>query len=594
VDIVRFGLLIVASLLVGRLSTSKHRSAISLRRSAEELEDRVREQTQELQRNEQRLQEQAQLLDLAQDAILSTDPNGVIGFWSRGAEQMYGWTSQEAIGKRTHDLLQTVFPEAPSAIEVKLLANDSWQGELSYARRDGARLTVLSRWALRRDVEGTPRGYLEIDTNLTELRRVEEQRRHAQKLESIGLLAGGVAHDFNNLLTVINGYTEMLLGEVPADSLFGNHLREIRGAGDQAAGLTQQLLAFSHKQRVQCTVLDLNRIVVDLKKMLGRLIGEDIKIVAELSPSLGHIIADAGQIQQVIVNLAVNARDAMPQGGTLLLETADILFDESYQAAHPEAHSGAYVRLAVTDTGTGMTPEVKERIFEPFFTTKPKGAGTGLGLANVYGIVKESGGWIQVHSEPGKGTAFNIYLPCTDASPTQVARSSPADLRGHEAILVVEDQTEVRTLAVAALRRYGYTVFAASNAEDALALADAFPGTIHLLVTDVIMPGMNGRDLSDCLMIRRPDLQVLFMSGYTESIISARCVLDPDVAYLQKPFTPESLGEKIRQVLGPRARKAAILPPLALRCARPERDSSKSSLKPRSSTHPENEQRLAG
>ncbi|MBZ5621652.1 MAG: PAS domain S-box protein [Acidobacteriia bacterium] len=554
-EIVRFGLLILVLLSVSRLSASKRRTEISLRRSAEELEDRVRERTQELQRNERRLQEQARLLDLAQDAILTTDQNGVVDFWSRGAEQMYGWTSREAIGKMPRDLLQTVFPEPLSGIEANLLANDSWQGELSHARRDGARRTVMSRWALRRDADGTPRGYLQIDSDLTELRRIEEERRHSQRLESVGLLAGGVAHDFNNLLTVINGYSEMLLSEAPADSPFRERLREIRTAGDRAAGLTQQLLAFSRKQLVQPTVLNLNRVVSDLEKMLRRLIGEDIKIVTGLSPSLGHVMADAGQLQQVIVNLAVNARDAMPHGGTLLLETANVFFDESYEAAHPEVHAGAHVLLAVTDTGTGMEPEVKARIFEPFYTTKPKGAGTGLGLATVYGMVKQSGGWIRVYSEPGNGTAFKIYLPCTDGTPLQVTPSSPADWHGHETVLIVEDQPEVRTLAVAALRRYGHTVLDAANGEDALSRADAFPGTIHLLVTDVILPGMNGRDLADCLTIRRPDLRVLFVSGYTESIISHHSVLDPDVAYLQKPFTPESLGEKIRHVLGPRDTK---------------------------------------
>ena len=422
------GLLIVVALLVSRWSSSK----------------RFRKRTHELLRCEQRLEEQARLLDLTQDAIFSTDQSGVIGFWNRGAEQMYGWTAQEAIGKRSHDLLQTDFPEALPGIEIKLLASGSWQGELSYARRDGERLTVMSRRALRRDADGTPIGYLEMDTDLTELRRVDEQRRHSQKLESLGLLAVGVAHDFNNIVTVINGYSEMLLSEMPANSLFWESLREIRTAGERAAGLAQQLLAYSRNQPVQPRVINLNDVVSDLEKMLRRLIGDDIKIVTGPSPSLGQVMADTGQMQQVIVNLAVNARDAMPHGGTLLLETANVFFDGSCVAENPELHAGPHVLLRVTDTGTGMPPEIRERIFEPFFTTKPKGAGTGLGLATVFGIVKQSGGWIRVSSEPGSGTAFKIYLPCAEASAPQ---------RGHETIPMVEDEPEVQTLAVAASRR---------------------------------------------------------------------------------------------------------------------------------------------
>jgi nitrogen-specific signal transduction histidine kinase/ActR/RegA family two-component response regulator len=409
----------------------------------------------------------------------------------------------------------------------------------------------MSRWALRRGADGKPCGRLEINTDVTERRRVEDQLRHTQKLESVGRLAGGVAHDFNNLLTVINGYTEMLMADMPRDDAMREILVEIRAAGERAAGLTRQLLAFSRKQLVQPTVLSINDVVTDVEKMLRRLIGEDIAIVIRLAPSAGAIKADAGQIQQILMNLAVNARDAMPAGGTLILETAYVKFDESYRADHPEVEPGDYVLLAVTDTGTGMTPEVQQRLFEPFFTTKPQGVGTGLGLATVYGMVKQSGGWIWVYSEVGNGTVFKIYFPRTGEPLSVAPKPRENELRGSETILVVEDQREVRTLAVAALTRYGYRVMDAGSGDEALALSNEFAGRIDMLLTDVIMPGMTGPQLAEKLTQLRPEMVVLFISGYTEGAFSYRDLLASTVAYLQKPFTPGSLAEKVRKVLGP-------------------------------------------
>ncbi len=552
VDLGKFALLVLISFLISRISQSKRRSEASLRRVAEQLEIRVAERTLELQRNEQMLREHADLLDLAQDGILATDHDGVIRYWNRGAERMYGWTSEEAICRDATDLIPTILPEPTEAIRAKLLTDGFWHGEQKQTTRDGSQLAVMSRWALRRGVDGSPTTILEINTDVTERRLVEERLRHTQKMESVGLLAGGVAHDFNNLLTVINGYAEMLTAEVMPDSSFHDGLAEIRAAGERAAGLTQQLLAFSRKQLIQPSVVNLNDIVTDVQKMLRRLIGEDIALVTNLSPTLANTLADAGQLQQIIVNLAVNARDAMAGGGTLIFETADVLFDESYKESHPEVQVGASVMLAVTDSGTGMTPEVQDHLFEPFFTTKPKGSGTGLGLATVYGMVKQSGGWIWVYSEPGNGTTFKIYFPRTEAPRAElkvVPRNDPA---GNETVLIVEDQAEVRSLAAAALRLFGYTVLDAANGDEALAVCESFGGVIHLLLTDVIMPGMSGRELADLMVVRRPNMKTLFVSGYTEAAISHRGVLDGNVAYLQKPFTPRSLGTKVREVLGPR------------------------------------------
>jgi PAS domain S-box-containing protein len=558
VEPVRFALLVVILLLVSRVAAGQRRTEATLRSAAAVLEQRVAERTLELSEKQEILSEKAQLLDLSPDAILTRDPNGLIGFWSRGAAQIYGWTTEEAVGQNSHRLLGAVLPEPLPDIEHELLASGFWQGELKHTKRDGEVICVMSRWALRRDAKGEPCGVLEINTDVTGPRRVEEQLRHAQKLESVGLLAGGIAHDFNNLLTVINGYCEMLLSDVPADSPLVEGLAEIRGAGERAAGLTQQLLAFSRKQVVQPAALNLNLVVADIEKMLRRLIGEHIEVVAHLSPTLSNVVADAGQVQQIIVNLAVNARDAMPQGGTLLIETADIDFDEGYVGSHPEVQTGPYVMLAVTDTGTGIAPEVKARIFEPFFTTKPKGAGTGLGLATVYGMVRQSGGWIWVYSEPGKGTTFKLYFPRSGAPLRHVEVVAQSDLRGSETILVVEDQADVRGLAVAALGRYGYHVLAAANGAEAIAAMNASQSKIDLLLTDMVMPGIPGKELARQLTEIQPGLHVIFTSGYTETAIVGQNILDPETAYIQKPYTPLILADKVRGVLGPNGAAGSV------------------------------------
>ncbi|MBZ5723878.1 MAG: response regulator [Acidobacteriia bacterium] len=382
-------------------------------------------------------------------------------------------------------------------------------------------------------------------------KRSQQQLQQAQKMESVGRLAGGVAHDFNNLLTVINGYAELTLAQLaPADPL-REALSEIASAGNRAADLTRQLLAFSRKQLIEPKPVDLNQVVADVGKMLRRLLGEDIEVVTIPAPSLGHTMVDPGQMHQVLVNLAVNSRDAMPHGGQFVIETGRVDIDDEFVAAHPEAKAGAYVLLAVTDTGTGMDEMTRQYAFEPFFTTKDKSQGTGLGLSMVYGIVKQSGGWIALYSEPGKGTTFKIYLPRTEETEA-FADTGPAvfsSLQGTETILVVEDQPEVRKLTVEILKRYGYGVLEAANGDEALMLCQRLPDRIDLMITDVVMPGMTGRELALRMAQVRPATRVLYISGYTANVISQHGVLDPGVAYLSKPFAPEALAGKVREVL---------------------------------------------
>ena len=382
------------------------------------------------------------------------------------------------------------------------------------------------------------------------LRQSEERLRQAQKMEAVGRLAGGVAHDFNNLLTVISSYSDLLLEDLGSDDPRRDDVEQIRKAADGAAALTRQLLAFSRQQVLQPKALDLKATVAGTEKLLKRLIGEDIQLATFLAPDLGVVNADPGQIEQIIINLAVNARDAMPAGGRLPIEAANVDMDEEYVRGHAPAGPGRYVMLALSDTGIGMDEPTKARIFEPFFTTKEAGKGTGLGLATVYGIVKQSGGFIWVYSEPGRGTTFKVYLPrIEEPAEPAAAPTATVELRGTETVLVVEDAPSVRMVTRQVLERYGYTVLEASNGATALRLAAKHHGRIHLLLTDVVMPGLSGRQLAQQLAQLRPDLKVLYASGYTDNAILHHGILESGIAYLQKPFTPETLGRSVRQVL---------------------------------------------
>ena len=383
------------------------------------------------------------------------------------------------------------------------------------------------------------------------LRASEEALRQSQKIEAVGRLAGGIAHDFNNLLTVINGYSQLLLSRLGSDDPDRVEIEEINTAGARAAALTRQLLAFSRKQVLQPKVLELNAVVTNMERMLHPMIGEDIELHTVLHPQLGRVLADPGQIEQVIMNLAINARDAMPHGGRLTIETANVELNETYARRLLTITPGPHVLMAVSDTGCGMDKGTQAHIFEPFFTTKEQGKGTGLGLSTVYGIVKQSGGSIWVYSEPGRGTTFKIYLPRVEEPAESVepdtARARPPN--GTETILLVEDEAGVRSLARAALQVYGYTVLEAANGDEAIRICDRRQGAIHLLVTDMVMPGMDGRALSEQLIARLPQMKVLYLSGYAGGAIVNNGVLDSSMAFLQKPFSPEALARKVREVL---------------------------------------------
>jgi PAS domain S-box-containing protein len=390
-----------------------------------------------------------------------------------------------------------------------------------------------------------------ILNDVSERKRMEAQFLQAQKMEAIGRLAGGIAHDFNNLLTIIKGYSQLSLMELKESDPLKRNIEEIRKAADRASDLTRQLLAFSRRQILEMRVLDLNSIVRDVDEMLLRIIGEDIELVTLLAGDLGRVKTDRGEIEQVIMNLAVNARDAMPDGGKLTIETANAELDEAFARAHVAVTPGRYVMFSVSDTGVGMTPEIKERVFEPFFTTKEKGKGTGLGLSTVYGIVKQSGGNIWVYSEPGKGSTFKIYLPRVDEPLEEVVERVVAGEfpRGTETILVVEDEDEVREVAVRILSGQGYKVLEASQGLDAFLICTEHDGPIHLLLTDVVMPKMSGRELAETLMSIRPGIKVLYMSGYTDNAIVHHGVLETGVDFIQKPFAVDALARKVRDVL---------------------------------------------
>lgn len=423
--------------------------------------------------------------------------------------------------------------------------------EVELKRRDGAPITVR---CTGRKVKGEHEGVPCFDVfaeDVTERRILERQLRMAGKMEAVGRLSGGIAHDFNNLLGVIIGYGQVLKRRLGAESDLLECAEEIEKAGQRAASLTRQLLAFSRQQILTPSILKLNDLVLDMAKMLPRLLGEDITVNTSLSSDLGMVKADQGQIEQVIMNLAVNARDAMPEGGTLRIETANVELDQGYAWQHPGAKPGHYVMLAVVDSGTGIDPDTLTHIFEPFFTTKEVGKGTGLGLATVYGVVKQSGGYIWVESEPGHGASFQIFLPRIDEPTADIAATTPVDetVGGSETILLVEDSEALRKLTRSFLESHGFKVLVAQDGAEALEVEARHSGKIYLLLTDVVMPGMNGRALAERLLPKQPGMRVLYISGYTDSFVARHGVLEEGMILLHKPFTEEVLIRKVREVL---------------------------------------------
>jgi PAS domain S-box-containing protein len=421
--------------------------------------------------------------------------------------------------------------------------------EVEWKRKDSAFITVRCSGGPIKDEIGTDMEVFAED--VTERRVLERQLRMAQKMEAVGRLSGGIAHDFNNLLGVIIGYIQVMKRNLVPGQPSYEYAEEIEKAGQRAVSLTRQLLAFSRQQVLEPVILNLNTRVSDMEKMLPRLIGEDIQLNLILDPVIGQVKADPGQIEQVVMNLVVNARDAMPDGGNLTILTANAELDAAFARAHPGSVEGQYVMLAVTDTGTGMDPETQTQIFEPFFTTKGRDKGTGLGLATVYGVVKQSNGYITVNSEIGKGASFKIYLPRIDQPVASKSESiqAPLTMRGSETILLVEDAAPLRLLAQLFLKENGYQVLTAADGADAQQIAAQNRGPIHLLLTDVVMPGINGRVLAERLASRHPAMKVLYMSGYTDSFIAGHGVLEEGIHLLHKPFTEEVLMRKIRELL---------------------------------------------
>jgi PAS domain S-box-containing protein len=484
-------------------------------------------------------------------AIFAFDPAGKVTSWNPAAERLFGWRASEVVGH----MLPAIAPDQLGKFREHHLAVLEGRAfidlEAQWQRRDGTSLTLSLALAPLYGGLSEVRGVIALAADLTDRKKLESQLRQSQKMEAVGQLAGGVAHDFNNLLTAIMGFTSLLLKAVPPEDPKHDDLLEIDRAAARATELTQQLLAFSRRQMLQPTLLDLNAVLSDTMRMLGRLLGQHIELAILPETDLGVVRADRGQIEQVIINLAVNARDAMERGGKLTLETRNVTLDRAYAGQHPGATEGEFVMLAVTDTGSGMSPATQARIFEPFFTTKERGKGTGLGLSTVYGIIKQSGGTIYVYSEPERGTTFKIYLPRVVAhGPTELSvPARPADVRGNETVLVVEDEDGVRALTCRVLQTYGYTVLEAENGGEALLIAEQHPAPIHILLTDVVLPRMSGRKLAERLVRTQSDLRVLYMSGYTDGSIFNHGALDPGTAFIPKPFTPEALAQKLREVL---------------------------------------------
>lgn len=556
--------------LIGHIHRALHRHlasysealALEVRKRTKELLDAneaLKNEVNERKRVEEALWNTSQrfrtMIENASDIVLIMDADGKFRYASPAMEKLLGYSSEDAVGQHYSNLIhpddaQIVAASIQEARKHPLVSMPEIECRIRHRNSTWYTLAMTITNLLEKPIIN---GFLLNGHDITERKNLEDQLRQSQKMEAVGRLAGGVAHDFNNMLTVITGYTEILLNRyLPEGSPMRREVEEIKKAGDRATALTRQLLTFSRKHMFQLKILDLNLIVTNLEKMLLHLIGEDVLLITELDPHLGQIKADPGQIEQIIMNLVVNARDAMPNGGQLTIKTTNIDVDSSFARKRVGLQAGPYVLLSITDNGLGMDEETKAHIFEPFFTTKEHGKGTGLGLATVYAIITQCQGYIHVETELGRQTTFDIYLPRVVSHAKEVVPAiSPSDtVIGTETILLVEDELSVRELASHVLRMDGYRVLEADSGADALRVGEEYVHTIDLLVTDVIMPGgINGRELAEQLAKKRPDMKILYMSGYTNNAIAKFGVLETDLAFLQKPFTLRALSAKTRQVL---------------------------------------------
>jgi PAS domain S-box-containing protein len=499
---------------------------------------------------ESELRNQAHIVETISDAVIVMNTHGIVADWNPAAERIFGYSKAEMLGQPLQRVSAAEdMAELERTLGEAFKRDGRWAGELPFVRKDGGHGVADVIVSVQRDANGRASSIISVSRDVTERKRLEAQLQQAQKMEAVGRLAGGIAHDFNNMLTAVKGYSEFLLDDLDVSDVRRTDVQEIAKAADRAASLTRQLLAFSRKQVLQPRPVNLNDVVEGMEKMLRRLIGEDISIVARLETELRLVEADPSQVEQVIMNLAVNARDAMPTGGTLTIETRSATLErvEADWAIEP----GPYALLVMSDTGIGMDAQTRAQIFEPFFTTKPVGQGTGLGLSTVYGIVKQSGGHVSVYSELGHGSTFKVYLPqvAASASDPMLGPAMSRLPRGSETIVLVDDDEGVRAVARRILQRAGYTVLSAPDGVEALRLIGENAGKVQLLVTDVVMPGLGGRDLVAHVRDTHPELRVLFVSGYTEEGVRRHGVLDTESAFLEKPFTAERLAQKVREIL---------------------------------------------
>ncbi len=544
----------VAAWVRTRLTVDRQRAEQVLQSANAELEARVEENTAELRT----------ILDTVTEGVIATDTQGRITWLNSVAQALTGWTPQRAMGRPPTDVLVVVHEETGALVEnpvTRVLRSRAPLGPANHAlllSRDGREIPISYSAAPIRTRSYAIRGVMLTFRDITGSKRLEEQLRQAQKMEAIGRFVGSIAHDFNNLLTVIAGYAEMARLELPEDSLPDSLLveavTEISAATRRAGDLTGSLLAFSRRQRLQFSTLDLNQVVRDMEKMLRRLLGEDVTFTSALLPALWEVCADRNQIEQVILNLAANARDAMLRGGALRLETSNIRLEEHSARERAGAQPGEYVLLAMSDTGMGMDAKTQAQIFEPFFTTKGPGQGTGLGLATVYDIVKQAGGWISVDSEPRRGATFRVYLPRFSAALPRLDRPEDAPRvsrqANHETILLVEDEESLRTLTGKMLARNGFRILTARDGEEALSICARENGQIDIVLSDMIMPLLSGRQLAEQVRRQYPQVKFLFMSGYSEHAVVKQLMRDSGARFLSKPFTCDGLLAKLHEVLG--------------------------------------------